>query len=57
MTDHLKFSVADGIARIVLDRPERMNAFTFEMIDAWRAALEQCKIDDAVKVSGQSREA
>ena len=50
MTDHLKFSVADGIARIVLDRPERMNAFTFEMIDAWRAALEQCKTDDAVKV-------
>ncbi|HYL20055.1 MAG TPA: enoyl-CoA hydratase/isomerase family protein [Burkholderiales bacterium] len=50
MTDHLKFSVTEGIARIVLDRPERMNAFTFEMIDAWRAALEQCKTDDAVKV-------
>jgi 2-(1,2-epoxy-1,2-dihydrophenyl)acetyl-CoA isomerase len=50
MTDHLKFSVTDGIARIVLDRPERMNAFTFEMIDAWLAALEQCKTDDAVKV-------
>jgi 2-(1,2-epoxy-1,2-dihydrophenyl)acetyl-CoA isomerase len=27
-----------------------MNAFTFEMIDAWRAALEHCKTDDAVKV-------
>ena len=50
MTDHLKFSVGDGIARIVLDRPERMNAFTFEMVDAWLAALEQCKTDDAVKV-------
>ena len=50
MTEHLKFSIADGIARIVLDRPERMNAFTFEMIDAWTAALEQCRTDDAVKV-------
>jgi enoyl-CoA hydratase/carnithine racemase len=50
MTEHLKFSVADGIARIVLDRPERMNAFTFEMIDAWTAALQQCRTDDAVKV-------
>ena len=50
MTAHLKFSVADGIARIVLDRPERMNAFTFEMIDAWTAALEQCRTDDAVRV-------
>jgi 2-(1,2-epoxy-1,2-dihydrophenyl)acetyl-CoA isomerase len=50
MTDNLKFSVSDGIARIVLDRPERMNAFTFEMIDAWTAALERCRTDDAVKV-------
>jgi enoyl-CoA hydratase/carnithine racemase len=50
MTEHLKFSIADGIARIVLDRPERMNAFTFEMIDAWTVALNQCRTDDAVKV-------
>lgn len=50
MNEHLQFSVADGIARIVLDRPERMNAFTFGMIDAWAAALQHCRADDAVKV-------
>jgi enoyl-CoA hydratase/carnithine racemase len=50
MSEHLTFSVADGIARIVLNRPERMNAFTFGMIDAWHAALQQCRTDDAVKV-------
>jgi enoyl-CoA hydratase/carnithine racemase len=50
MTDHLKFSVADGIARIVLDRADRMNAFTFEMIDAWAAALQSCRDDENVKV-------
>jgi enoyl-CoA hydratase/carnithine racemase len=50
MTEHLKFSVEDGIAKIVLDRPERMNAFTFEMIDAWTAALQRCRTDNAVKV-------
>ena len=50
MTEHLKFSVAEGIARIVLDRPERMNAFTFEMIDAWHDALQRCRSDDRVKV-------
>jgi len=50
MSEHLKFSVADGIARIVLDRPERMNAFTFAMIDAWHAALLQCRTDDSVRV-------
>jgi enoyl-CoA hydratase/carnithine racemase len=50
MTEHLRFTIADGIARIVLDRPERMNAFTFEMIDAWTQALQHCRIDDDVKV-------
>jgi enoyl-CoA hydratase/carnithine racemase len=50
MTGQLKFSIDDGIARILLDRPERMNAFTFDMIDAWTAALQRCRTDDAVKV-------
>jgi enoyl-CoA hydratase/carnithine racemase len=50
MSEHLTFTVTDGIAKITLNRPERMNAFTFEMIDAWTAALQQCRTDDAVKV-------
>jgi len=50
MTDQLQFSVDDGIARIVLNRPERLNAFNFAMIDAWVAALDRCRTDDAVKV-------
>jgi len=50
MSGQLKFSISDGIARIVLDRPGRMNAFTFEMIDAWAAALQRCRTDDDVKV-------
>jgi enoyl-CoA hydratase/carnithine racemase len=50
MTDSLRFTIDEGIARIVLDRPERMNAFNFEMIDAWVDALQRCRTDDAVKV-------
>jgi enoyl-CoA hydratase/carnithine racemase len=50
MTEHLRFEIADRIATITLDRPERMNAFTFEMIDAWAAALVECRRDDAVRV-------
>ena len=50
MSEQLLFTVSDGIARITLNRPERTNAFTFEMIDAWTAALQQCRTDDAVKV-------
>jgi enoyl-CoA hydratase/carnithine racemase len=50
MTEHLKFSVDDGVATILLDRVERMNAFTFEMIEAWTAALQECRRDDAIRV-------
>jgi len=50
MSEQLLFSVTEGIARITLNRPERMNAFTFEMINAWTAALQQCRTDDAIKV-------
>lgn len=50
MAKELDFSVSEGIARIVLNRPERMNAFTLEMIDDWAEALRECRTDDNVKV-------
>lgn len=50
MSDHLKFTVSDGVGTILLNRPERMNAFTFDMIAAWTDALQQCRKDPAVKV-------
>ncbi|HEX3499394.1 MAG TPA: enoyl-CoA hydratase-related protein [Stellaceae bacterium] len=50
MTENLRFEIEDRIATITLDRPERMNAFTFEMIDAWTAALVECRRNDAVRV-------
>ena len=46
----LRFEIADRIATITLNRPERMNAFTFEMIDAWAAALVECRRNDDVRV-------
>jgi enoyl-CoA hydratase/carnithine racemase len=50
VSENLKFAVSEGIAKITLDRPDRMNAFTFEMIDSWNSALQQCRDDDRVKV-------
>lgn len=50
MASNLTYTIEDGIGRITLDRQERMNAFTFEMIDAWRDALVSARGDDAVKV-------
>jgi enoyl-CoA hydratase/carnithine racemase len=50
MTDSLRFEIEGGIATITLNRPERMNAFTWEMIDAWAEALAECRTNDAVSV-------
>lgn len=50
MTDELLFTVEDGIATIRLNRPERLNAFTPTMLDAWAEAIETAKRDPAVRV-------
>src|SRR5258708_37858893 len=50
MTESLQFEIEGGIATITLNRPERMNAFTWEMLDAWAAALTECRTNDAVSV-------
>lgn len=50
MMADLQWSVADGIGTIVLNRPERKNAFTLEMIDAWAEHLRLARTDDSVRV-------
>jgi 2-(1,2-epoxy-1,2-dihydrophenyl)acetyl-CoA isomerase len=40
----------DGVATITLNRPEKLNAFTREMIDLWVEALEDARRNDAVQV-------
>jgi enoyl-CoA hydratase/carnithine racemase len=47
----LLFSVDNGIARITLNRPERLNAFSTEMLDLWIAALETVRDDDNIRVA------
>ncbi|MDQ0269748.1 enoyl-CoA hydratase/isomerase family protein [Cytobacillus purgationiresistens] len=46
----LLFTVENGIAKIVLNRPERMNAFSEEMIDLWIQALETVRDSDEIRV-------
>jgi 2-(1,2-epoxy-1,2-dihydrophenyl)acetyl-CoA isomerase len=50
MTDQLRYEVADGIATITLNRPEKMNAFTPEMLAAWADALLESGRRDDVRV-------
>src|SRR5262249_18518320 len=39
----------DGVAVLTLNRPEKMNAFTRQMIDEWSWAIEDAKLDDSVR--------
>lgn len=50
MSEHLHLTVDDGVAIIRLDRPEKLNAFTKDMLEAWLDALEACRVDPAVRV-------
>jgi enoyl-CoA hydratase/carnithine racemase len=39
-----------GVATITLNRPEKYNAFTKDMINRWAEILEQCETDPSIKV-------
>jgi enoyl-CoA hydratase/carnithine racemase len=46
----LEFTVTEGIGTILLNRPDRANAFTLEMVDQWAQILRDVRDDDAVRV-------
>jgi 2-(1,2-epoxy-1,2-dihydrophenyl)acetyl-CoA isomerase len=50
MTDHIRAEVADKVATITLNRPEKMNAFTDEMIAHWIALIEEYRTSAEVHV-------
>ena len=48
--DSILFEIKDGIARLTLNRPDRLNSFTAAMHEEVRAALERLKADSSVRV-------
>jgi 2-(1,2-epoxy-1,2-dihydrophenyl)acetyl-CoA isomerase len=50
MSDLLKYEIADGIATITLNRPEKLNAFTGEMLEEWLVSLEDARTNPEVRV-------
>ncbi|MGI4879301.1 MAG: crotonase/enoyl-CoA hydratase family protein [Janthinobacterium lividum] len=54
----IRYAVADGIATITLDRPDKLNAFTGTMMEELIAAFDAADADDAVRaviVTGEGR--
>ena len=53
MTDQnndILFDVRDGIGRVIFNRPQARNAFTFQMYERVAEICEQANIDPAIKV-------
>jgi enoyl-CoA hydratase/carnithine racemase len=46
----LLYEVADRVATITLNRPDKLNAFTGEMIDTWASSLAKAQADEQVNV-------
>jgi enoyl-CoA hydratase/carnithine racemase len=44
----LEYGVENGVGSILLNRPERKNAFTIEMVDRWAEILREARTDDSV---------
>jgi len=51
MPDHLTLEIADGIAVMTLNRPEKLNAFTADMLHGLVAALDECDARADVRVA------
>ena len=50
MADEVLHDVADGVARVTINRPERRNALTWGTVAALRRALAAAKEDEAARV-------
>ena len=48
--EQIRFESADGIARVTLHRPDRLNSFTAQMHEELRDALARVAQDDALRV-------
>jgi len=56
--EQINYAVADGVATITLDRPDKLNAFTARMLDELLDAFDRVDADDEVRaviVTGAGR--
>src|SRR5262249_39325664 len=48
--EHILYDVADGVATVTLNRPDKLNAWTAQMEKEVQAAMAQAEADDQVRV-------
>jgi enoyl-CoA hydratase/carnithine racemase len=50
MPDTVLIEIADNVAGLTLNRPEKLNALSYELIDALIGLLDRCEADPGVRV-------
>ena len=50
MTDELLYEAAGGVARVTINRPERRNAMSYDVMSGLRDAMASAAADDDVRV-------
>ena len=48
--ERVRYDVANGVATITFDRPDKLNALTFAMCDTFVGLLEEARVDPLVRV-------
>ncbi len=48
--DTIRYEVAEGLCRVTLDRPERMNGMTNQMVREAHDALQRAAADPSIRV-------
>src|SRR3979490_655308 len=50
MSDTVLLEIKDGIALITLNRPDKLNALNYELIDCLMAVLDQIEVETSARV-------
>jgi enoyl-CoA hydratase/carnithine racemase len=50
VNDEVLYEIEEGVARVTINRPERRNAMSFDVMEGLRAAIAAARADDHVRV-------
>jgi enoyl-CoA hydratase/carnithine racemase len=51
MSDPVLLDISDSIALITLNRPQRLNALSYDLIDSLMAALDRIEVEASVRAA------